>query len=268
MRVTTSMAETLYIAGNIVFGYVPDKLVLDRVDFHVEAGELVGLIGPNGAGKSTLLKLLAGLHVPRSGEIRFEGYPLKRYSPRQLARRVAYLPQEDEIHYPFTVGEVVMLGRWPHSGGSFFDSPRDRLAASRAMDRVGVSEWAGRVVTELSGGERARVMLAKAVATEPACLLLDEPAAELDLKYRTDAYLLLRSLADEGIGVVVVAHDVGSVARWSDRLTLLSGGRVVADGPPGEVMAESVLERAYGIGVKVIADGKDRAVFARGGEEG
>ncbi len=263
------MSELLYMASDLVFGYRPDERVLDGVNFHVSSGELVALIGPNGAGKSTLLKLLVELVKPEEGEIRFKGESIREFSQREIAKKVAYLPQEDEIHFPFTVGEVVMLGRWPHSGGAFFDSAADRKSALKAMEKVGISGWSERLVTELSGGERARVLLAKAIATEPKCLLLDEPVSELDLKYRTDAYLLLRSLADSGIGVVVVAHDVGAVSRWADRFVLLSEGKVIADGTPSEVLREDILERAYGVRVKVVADGQDRAIFPlSGGEKG
>jgi iron complex transport system ATP-binding protein len=262
------MADTLYTARKLTFGYRPETVVIRDVDFAVRPGELVALIGPNGAGKSTLLKLLIGLHKPSGGSIEFNGRPLREYSHRSLAREVAYLPQEDEIHFPFTVGEVVMLGRWPHSGGAFFDSPSDREAASKAMTRVGISDWSNRVVTELSGGERARVILAKAIATQPRCLLLDEPVSELDLRYRAEAYRMIRELANDGLGIVVVAHDVGSVARWADRFVLMAGGEVVADGSQADVLNESVLSGAYGIGVKVISDGVDRAVFASIPEEG
>jgi len=264
------MREPLYIASNLAFGYRPDKLVIHGVGFRIGQGELVALIGPNGAGKSTLLKILTGLLKPSSGEIIYSGKPLRDYPPRDLARKVAYLPQDDEVHFPFTVGEVVMLGRWPHSGGVYFDSRSDREAAFGAMEKVGIPDWSNRLVTELSGGERARVMLAKAVASEPECLLLDEPVSDLDLKYRSDAYSLLKSLASAGKGIVVVAHDIGAVARWADRMILVSDGRIIADGPTGDVLSEGTLEAAYGVPVKVVSDGKDRAVFAKppGGEPG
>ncbi len=256
------MTDALYIATDIHFGYRPETPVLNGVDFSVRAGELVALIGPNGAGKSTLLKLLVRLHKPGRGSITFAGQPLNEYSHRTLARDVAFLPQEDEIHFPFTVGEVVMLGRWPHSGGAFFDSAADRNAAARAMDLVEISEWSERSVIELSGGERARIMLARAIATEPKCLLLDEPVSELDLKYRAEAYRLVRKLADDGLGVVVIAQDVGAVSRWADRLVLMADGRVIAEGPTESVLRVSTLSKAYGVPVKVITDGPDRAVFA------
>ena len=262
------MADWLFRTHRLEFAYNPGEPVLDRVDFSLSSGELVALIGPNGAGKSTLLKLLVGLHSPQQGTIEFDGKLIEEISPRDLARQVAYLPQEDEIHFPFTVGEVVMLGRWPHSGGAFFDSARDREAARRAMEKVGIEDWSARIVSRLSGGERAKVMLARAIATEPKCLLLDEPVSELDLKWRTDAYLLLRELVEAGMGVVVVAHDIGAVARWADRFVLLSKGKVLADAEPSEVLSESLLEKAYGVTVKVVADGRDLAVFPKPGDPG
>jgi iron complex transport system ATP-binding protein len=262
------MPDRLFTAQSIEFAYKPDTPVLRGVDFHVDSGELVTLIGPNGSGKSTLLKLLAGLIKPQNGSIEFAGQPVGRGDPLAFAREVAYLPQEDEIHFPFSVGEVVMLGRWPHSGGAFFDSKSDRDASADAMKLAGIEDWGARQITELSGGERARVMLAKAVATQPRCFLLDEPASELDLKYRSEVYKLLRTLADSRRGIVVVAHDVGAVARWSNRLVLLANGRVIADGSPDDVLTQSILKEAYGIDVKVISDGPDRAVFASiGGDD-
>ena len=256
------MPDPLYIASNLKFGYHKDNPVLDGVDFHVNRGEFTGLIGPNGAGKSTILKLLVGLLKPQSGEIKLDGKPVGEYPARELAKRVSYLPQEDEVHFPFTVGEVVMLGRWPHSGGAFFDSESDRLASVNAMEQVGIADWSGRLITELSGGERARVILAKAIATEPEILLLDEPVSELDFKYQTEAYLLLKELTRKGTGVVFVAHDVGAISRWADRLLLLSNGQILADGSPADVLGEELLEKAYGIPVKIISDGIDKSVIA------
>ena len=257
------MSNPLYIASNLIFGYRPDTLVLDDISFKLNRGEFTGLIGPNGAGKSTILRLLMGLLKSTAGEIRFDNKPLGEIPPRELARRVAYLPQEDEVHFPFTVGEIVMLGRWPHSGGAFFDSETDRVASLHAMELVGISDWSGRLITELSGGERARVTLAKAIATEPEILLLDEPVSELDLRYQTEVYRLLKSMTAKGTGVVVVAHDIGSISRWADRLILLSGGKILADGVPGDVLNEKILEDAYGTPVKIISDGQDMAIFAK-----
>ena len=146
------MKDNLYEVREVVFSYRGSSPAVDHVNLNLSSGELVALIGPNGSGKSTLLKLLMGLLKPQEGLIKFMGRALESIHPRALAREVAYLPQEDEIHFPFTVGEVVMLGRWPHSGGAFFDSVSDREAAARAMAKVGIAEWSGKPVTELSGG--------------------------------------------------------------------------------------------------------------------
>jgi len=260
---STPMPDTLYTVKNLAFAYEPGKKVLDVDLFHVSPGEFVALIGPNGAGKSTLLKILSGLIKPASGVLEFKGKKFRDISSRELAKKVAYLPQDDEVHFPFTVGEVVMLGRWPHTGGAFFDSARDIEISSDAMKRVGISDWSGRLINELSGGERARVLLAKAIATQPECMLLDEPVSNLDIKYRAEAYAMLRSLVESGVGIVVVAHDIGSMSRWADRMVLLAGGKIVVDGAPSDVLKEDILERAYGLSVKVITDGNDRAIFPR-----
>lgn len=214
------------------------------------------------------MKLLAGLLKPSSGNIEFASKRLEKYHPRELARLVSYLPQEDEIHFPFTVGEITMLGRWPHSGGAFFDSKSDLEAAARAMEMVGISAWKDRIVSELSGGERARVMLAKAIASDPKCMLLDEPMSELDLKYRSESFQLLRKIVDSEVGIVVVAHDIGSVSRWADRFVLLADGKIQVDGKADEVLDRQVLEKAYGTRIKVLSDGIDRAVFAETDREG
>lgn len=262
------MQELLYKADDLTFSYRAGTPVLSGIDFRLSRGELACVIGPNGSGKSTLLKLLAGLLKPQGGKILFNGRPVKSIPPRDLARMVSYLPQDDEIHFPFSVGEVVILGRWPHSGGAFFDSAKDRHAAESAMKKVGIITWAGRSITELSGGERARVSLARALATEPECLLLDEPASELDLKHGAETYALLRHIASDGAGVLVAAHDMGSVSRWADRVILLSDGKIRADDSPEKVLTESILSEVFSADIKVMADGNDRAIFVKNGRDG
>jgi iron complex transport system ATP-binding protein len=260
------MSETLYIAENISFSYDRSTPVIDNVSVSINTNEVIAVIGPNGAGKSTLLKLLINLLRPDSGQIKFTGKNVIDIHPRELARHVSYLPQDDEIHFPFSVGEVVMLGRWPHTGAAYFDSPDDKLAAQLAMEKVGIEKWASRPVTDLSGGERARVLLARSLATQPDCLLLDEPASELDLKHRANTFSLLKDLSRENIGVVIVAHDIGSISRWADRMILMSDGKVIADDIPEKVLNENLLESAYGTRVKVLTDGENRAVFAVSGK--
>ncbi len=262
------MNDLIYNATGLGFSYRTGEMVLRDIDFQLSPGEMVGIIGPNGAGKSTLLKLLSKLLEPSTGQLNLFGKPMSGLDPIHIALKISYLPQESEIHFPFTAGEVVMLGRWPHSGGAFFDSVVDREISSRAMQRVGIGGWENKLVTEMSGGERARVLLAKALAAEPSCLLLDEPVSELDLKNRTEAYSLIRSVADSGTGVVVVAHEIGAVSRWVDRLVLFGMGSIIADGTPDQVLTESNLEKSYGVKTVIISHGPDRAIFPVTGNTG
>ncbi len=222
--------------------------VLTGVDFAVAAGQCVGLIGPNGAGKSTLLSVLAGLLEPSGGQVSLDGTPLAAVPRADRARRIGYLEQGAACHWPLRVDRVVTLGRLPHASPWGGESPADRAAIARAMDQCEVSHLAARTVTHLSGGERARVMLARALAGEPALLLADEPAAGLDPHHQLHVMELLAGLAAAGTGVVVVLHDLALAARYCTHLVLLDeAGRVAASGPPAALLADGVMERVYGV---------------------
>lgn len=222
--------------------------VLSDVDLSVAAGECVGLIGPNGAGKSTLLSVMAGLLSPGAGTVELEGTALSGWSRPDRARRIGYLEQGATCHWPLTVERVVTLGRLPHAPPWNGEAAADRLAITRAMEQCDVAGLADRNVTALSGGERARVMLARALAGEPRLLLADEPAAGLDPYHQLQVMELLASLAADGMGVVVVLHDLTLALRHCTRLCLLDGqGRVAADGEPGRVLDSGVVENVYGI---------------------
>ena len=216
--------------------------IIHEVDCAVGRGEVVGLIGPNGSGKSTLLKTLAGLLPPRSGSVRLNDVPLAEISPRQRAQILAYLPQGAECHWPLTVERVVALGRLPFGGESADSSHIE--SALRAVDALHLRD---RVITELSGGERARVFLARALAGDPALLLVDEPGAGLDPYHQLQLMELLASRAKEGRAVLVVLHDLGLAARFCHRLLLLKEGRLIASGPPQEVLTEDLLAEVHGV---------------------
>ncbi|WP_118136771.1 ABC transporter ATP-binding protein [Oceanicella sp. SM1341] len=222
-------------------------LVLDGVDFHLRPGEIVGIIGPNGAGKSTLLRLLAGLQEPEAGRVTLDGHTP---SPRQRARTVAYLEQGAAVHWPLSVRETVALGRLPHRGRL---GPADPAADTRAVDAAlqatGVSALAQRRADTLSGGERMRVLLARALAVEAPLLLADEPVAALDPHHQLHILELLRARARAGGAVALILHDLALAARFCDRLMLLVGGRVLADGPPAEVLGDIRLAQAFSITV-------------------
>ena len=217
--------------------------IVHRIDCSVAKGEVVALIGPNGSGKSTLLKALAGLLLPNSGTISLNGAPLDAITPRQRAQTVAYLPQGAECHWPLTVERVVELGRLPFEGGGKPDAPH----IEKALLAVDALHLRDRVITELSGGERARVFLARALAGDPALLLVDEPGAGLDPYHQLQLMELLASRARENRAVLVVLHDLGLAARFCHRLLLLKEGRLIASGPPGEVLNENLLAEVHGV---------------------
>lgn len=237
-------ARPVLEARRLSFAYRREKVV-DEVSLALYAGEMVGIVGPNGSGKSTLLRLLTGVLTPNQGEIAVEGRPLSSYSRRQLSRLIAVVPQDTIIGFPFSVMEVVLMGRSPHLGTLAFEGERDVEVAHRAMLRTGVWELADRSVHEISGGERQRVVVARALAQEASILLLDEPTAFLDIKHEVETYDLLREVQEEGRSVLTVLHDLNLAALYCDRVILLDHGRVVCDGPPREVLTYAVLTRVY-----------------------
>jgi iron complex transport system ATP-binding protein len=228
------------------------RRIVDGVRFDLAKGELAAIVGPNGAGKTTLVRALAGL-LPAGGRVIVEGHD--RLTALQRARRIAYLPQGHAFHWPMAVADVVALGRLPHGAGF---SPADHAAVRSAMERMGVVGFAGRPVTSLSGGERARVALARALAVGAPILLADEPVAALDPRYRLLVMETLRESASEGGSVVVVLHDLALAARYADRIIVMNEGRVVAEGVPRDVLSDELLREVFGV---------ETMRFARDGEE-
>ncbi|MET4698300.1 iron complex transport system ATP-binding protein [Constrictibacter sp. MBR-5] len=228
------------------------RQVLRDVSLSLAAGSVVGLLGPNGAGKSTLLRLLVGLLEPDGGRITLDGIPLDAVPARERARRIAYLPQHGVVHWELSVEAVVGLGRIPHQGApSIFSgdriAPADRAAIDAAMRLTDVSAFAERPLGTLSGGERARVLLARALAGTPRVLLADEPVAGLDPAHALDAMVRLRGVAANGTLVVVVLHDLAMAGRFCDRIVLLHEGCIHADGVPADVLTAAALARVYGV---------------------
>src|SRR4029077_15935326 len=202
----------------------------------VVSGEFVALVGPNGAGKSTFLKVLAGLLAGYKGTVQFSGRALAGFSSRDLAKRIAFVPQETHMVFPFTVNEIVMMGRLPHRTGGLFDSPRDLERSREAMELTDTLGLSGKVFGELSGGERQRIVLASALAQDPEVLLLDEPTVYLDLKHQIQFYDILERLnMDRGMTIVSVTHDVNLAARYARRMIAIRSGILVVDGSPDEV---------------------------------
>jgi len=225
---------------------------LGPLSFTVAPGDVVGVIGPNSAGKTTLVRLLTRVVRPTAGEIRLDGHPLAALPAARLAREVAVVPQELPHAFPFTVEQLVLMGRYPHDPGRYFEGAGDRAAARAAMAATGVLELAALPLDELSGGERQRAVLARALAQEPRLLVLDEPTAHLDLRYQAECVGLLRRVNRERrMTVVLVAHDLNLAAEVCDRLVLVSAGRAARLGTPEDVLQEELLRSVYGCEVIV-----------------
>ena len=222
----------------------------------LEPGQLVGIIGPNGAGKSTLIRALLGLVRADGGAVSIDDTPIASLPRKDVARRVAYLPQGQTLHWPLMVERLVALGRMPHLGPLSRLSPEDEAMIDAALARADVLHLKGRIATELSGGERARVLLARALAVGAPALIADEPLAALDPGHQLDVMDLLKGEARAGSLVVTVLHDLGMAARYCDRLLLMDKGRLVADGKPMEVLTEQRLAEVYGISACIEADGE------------
>lgn len=221
--------------------------VLQGISFHLKPGEVLGLIGPNGAGKSTLIRLAAGFLRPHAGTVRLFGRSPREWPPRELARLVALVPQGAYIPPTFTVWESALLGRTPYLGFLGVPRERDRQAARRALEWLGIDHLVHRYVGELSGGERQRVILARALTQEPRCLLLDEPTTHLDIHHQVAILSLIRRMAvEQGIAVLIVLHDLNLAVAFADRLAFLADGRLIALGDPRDVLSSDRLTAIYG----------------------
>ena len=237
---------TLLTAQNLGVA-LAGRTVLTEVSLALSAGHLVALVGPNGAGKTTLLRALAGL-VPSTGAVHIRGDMLSSLPLRERAKRFAYLPQGHVVHWPLAARDVVALGRFPHGvTDPARMTPRDIEAVSRAMQSADVVQFADRRVTELSGGERSRVALARVLAVEAPVILADEPIASLDPRHQIDVMTSLRAAADGGVLVVVVTHDLGLAARFADHVMVLSAGRLVSQGAPVDALSEQVMRDVFRI---------------------
>jgi iron complex transport system ATP-binding protein len=226
--------------------------VLDRVSLTVARGDLVGILGPNGSGKTTLLKVLAGALAPTSGEVRFEGRQLSSWSRRQVARRIAFVPQETVAPFDFSVLDIVLMGRFPHLGRFALEGPADLAIARDALRATATEAFELRSFATLSGGEKQRVVIAGALAQSPELLLLDEPTASLDLGHQLDVRQLLAGLnAEHGVTMVLSTHDLNFAAALCRHLVLIRGGRVLAAGPTEDVLTPETIRALYDVDADV-----------------
>ena len=234
------------------------RRVLEGVSAAFAPGKVTAILGPNGSGKTTLVKSLAGLLDADAGFARLGGKVLARIDSRERARTIGYLPQDSAVHWDVPVESLVALGRLPHRAPFAGMSPADHAAVAEAMAATDTTHFARRLVSELSGGERARVLLARVLAGQPQWLLADEPLAALDPVHQLALLDRLRALADRGMGVIIVLHDLIQAARAADEVLLLREGRVIAFGPSRDALAHQPLRDAFGVEVMVVPDSEGR----------
>jgi iron complex transport system ATP-binding protein len=246
------------------------RLALDRVSCAVSPSQLVAVVGPNGSGKTTLVRVLTGLLPAEQGTVLVEGRPIAEWRRSALARVLGVVSQREEVVFPLRVDETVMLGRYARLGALAAPSTEDRAAVQAALERCDVAHLLDRSVDSLSGGEWQRVRIARALVGDPRALVLDEPTASLDVRHEMELFELIRQLVEAGLAGLVITHHLNLAARFADRMVLLSGGSVMAEGTPREVLQGETLSRVFQwpVAVTTWCDGSPQVVPLRPGESG
>ncbi len=221
--------------------------ILHDVSIALRPSELVVIAGPNGSGKSTLLRTLAGILLATAGEVQLQGKPLASYNRRAIARTLSYVPQDTRVDFGFTVREIVAMGRHPHMGRFSPEGVKDRDAIERGITLCDIAHLRQRQINSLSGGERQRVLIARCLAAEPSCILLDEPTASLDLEHALEIFALARRLAESGAAVALSTHDLNNGLRFGSSALILKQGAVAFTGPTGDTLETSVIESVFGV---------------------
>lgn len=251
-------------ASHLAYGY-RERMIGRDIALSLARGEVLALLGPNGSGKTTLLKTLLGLLPPHGGTLTLDGSPLAAFSPPQRARALGYVPQAHAGTFAFTVISVVLMGRSVHGGLFAAPSSRDHAVAHAMLERLGIDRLAQRPYTEISGGERQLVLIARALAQEPAYVILDEPTASLDFGNQGRVMREIGRLAAEGLGVFFTTHDPNQALRHADRVMMIRDGQALASGRAHELLTPERLEQLYGVAVETVRDAEGRTAFLPGG---
>jgi len=253
--------EPIIECKDIEFSYNHAQ-VLNGISISINKGDMIGVLGANGAGKSTLLKIITGILEPKSGNIRFKGEKLLTRNKREIAKIIAYIPQDQVFAFPFTVTEVILLGRAPYIGRFEFERDIDRDICSRAMETVGISHLQHKLITAISAGERQLVSLARALVQQPEVMILDEPATFLDVKNKTSLMKILSKLKIEnGITIIAATHDIFSALWHFDNIKVLKDGNIYAEGKTEDVITSDILSHVYDINVTVKKENGKLFVF-------
>jgi iron complex transport system ATP-binding protein len=249
-------------ASQVSFSYSAGPRVISELDLELAADGFLAILGPNGSGKSTLLKLLAGLLTPTEGSVSLNGRPLTSYTRPELASAMSYVPQQAVVGLPFTVGEIVLMGRHPYQSTFRFETEEDFAQVERALALTETTELGSRPFHSLSGGERQRVLIARAIAQDARILLFDEPTAALDLKHEVRVWEILeRLVSEQSKSVIGVTHHINLASLYSPQLLILKNGRAVATGPPRELLRQDLMEAVYETSVRVETHSSTPFVF-------
>lgn len=255
------MSETILTADSLTVR-IGRQLIIEQVSFALRKGEMVALVGPNGAGKTTLLRAIAGIEASR-GRLVLGGIGMIETPPQERAKKIAYLPQGHVFHWPMAVDAVVALGRLPHADQFARLGPADEAAVAKAIAATGIEAFAQRAVTTLSGGERARVALARVLATEASVIMADEPTVSLDPRHQLVVMDLLRNAARSGGAVLTVVHDLALATRFCDRVLVMQKGKLVADAPPQQALSSERIAAIFGVDAVMVETGDGRVPIAR-----
>jgi iron complex transport system ATP-binding protein len=237
------------------------RTILGPSTIEVKTGEFTVLVGPNGSGKSTLLRVLAGLWTVDSGSVSLDGEPLDKKSRNEVARRIAFVPQDTHIDFDFTVGEIMAMGRYPHRGRFSPETKADREAILSAAEQCDITNLLGRSIATLSGGERQRALIARSLAVQPEFILLDEPTSNLDIEHSLEVLELSRSLAGRGHAVILASHDLNLWLGHASTVALLHSGRIVQIGPPDEVLVPDTLQEVFNVKPELLKSPSGAGVF-------
>ncbi len=249
----SDQADHVLVADELSFAYRPGENVLDGVSLRAANGRFVCVLGPNGSGKTTLLRCMLGRLKPAGGKILLDSRRIRSFSPKALARMMAYVPQLPGSAFAFTVQELVLMGRFAHCGALGLAAKADLAIARAAMEMTDTLQFAGRTLGELSGGEAQCVMIARALAQQPVVMLLDEPTSHLDIANQLKIYRMMQRLAHEWkMAVVCVSHDINLAGRFADELVVMRDGKVIAAGGPVDVIREDILRKTYGVDISLI----------------
>lgn len=238
-----------------------DRLILEGASLSLSTGELIGVVGPNGSGKSTLLRALAGIWPVAAGSVLLDDMPISDLPRKELARRIAYVPQEQRSEFAFTVQEMIAMGRHPHRGRFSPETSHDRKVVDFAIERCDLEHLRNRTVNTLSGGEHQRVLIARSLAAEPEFILLDEPTASLDIEHALEVLELCNTLARDGRAIALATHDLNAVARYASGVVLVEGGHLVESGAREQVLNSQNIERVFRVRAEVLASSDGQPIY-------